>query len=147
MAEVALRPVDDPDLDALFDQMRDPESVRMAAFTAENPDDRTAFDVHMPKVRTLPEVTNRIITLDGRLVGSIASFVVDGDTEVTYPRHRGIGGDGNQVGEVHHAPALRPPHLVAKVARPVPGAADPDVTGWRLAQVPGEEPGSSVDLE
>ena len=57
MAEVALRPIDDSDLDALFEQMRDPESVRMAAFTAENPDDRTAFDVHMAKVRTLPEGT------------------------------------------------------------------------------------------
>ena len=42
MAEVALRPIEDSDLDALLDQMRDPESVRMAAFTAENPDDRTA---------------------------------------------------------------------------------------------------------
>ncbi|MEU4561792.1 hypothetical protein AB0F72_25700 [Actinoplanes sp. NPDC023936] len=31
MGEVALRPVDDSDLDALFDQMRDPESVTMAA--------------------------------------------------------------------------------------------------------------------
>ena len=84
MAEVALRPVDDSDLDALFEQMRDPESVRMAAFTAENPDDRTAFDVHMAKVRTSPEMNIRAVTVDGRLVGSIGSFVVDGDTEVTY---------------------------------------------------------------
>jgi RimJ/RimL family protein N-acetyltransferase len=30
---IALRPVADADLDALFDQMRDPESVWMAAFT------------------------------------------------------------------------------------------------------------------
>ena len=64
MAEVALRPIDDSDLDALFEQMRDRESVRMAAFTAENPDDRTAFDVHMAKVRTLPEVTTRAVTVD-----------------------------------------------------------------------------------
>jgi hypothetical protein len=35
VAEVALRPIDGSDLDALFEQMRDPESVRMAAFTAE----------------------------------------------------------------------------------------------------------------
>ena len=46
--------------------------------------DRTAFDVHMAKVRTLPEATTRAVTVDGRLVGSIASFVVNGDTEVTY---------------------------------------------------------------
>jgi hypothetical protein len=77
VAEVALRPIDDSDLDVLFEQIRDPESVRMAAFTAENPDDRTAFDVHMAKVRTLPGATTRAVTVDGRLAGSIASFVVD----------------------------------------------------------------------
>jgi hypothetical protein len=38
MAGVALRLIDDSDLDALFDQMRDPESVQMAAFTAKDPD-------------------------------------------------------------------------------------------------------------
>jgi len=52
--EVALRPVDDSDLDALFEQMRDPESVRMAAFTAEDPDDRTAFHTHMARIRASP---------------------------------------------------------------------------------------------
>jgi RimJ/RimL family protein N-acetyltransferase len=76
VAEVALRPVDDSDLDALFGHMRHPEAVRMAAFTAEDPDDRTAFDAHMAKVRASPEVINRAITVDGRLVGSIASFVI-----------------------------------------------------------------------
>jgi RimJ/RimL family protein N-acetyltransferase len=94
MAEVALRPIEDSDLDALFEKMRDPESVRMAAFVAENPDDRAAFDVHMAKVRALPEVTNRAVTVDGRLVGSIASFVVDGETEVTYWIDRSFWGQG-----------------------------------------------------
>jgi RimJ/RimL family protein N-acetyltransferase len=94
VADVALRPIDDSDLDALFDQMRDPESVRMAAFTAEHPDDRTAFDVHMAKIRRSPEVTMRAITADGRLVGSIASFVVDADTEVTYWIDRSYWGQG-----------------------------------------------------
>src|SRR6266566_6174594 len=32
VVEVALRSVEDSDLDALFDQMRDPKSVQMAAF-------------------------------------------------------------------------------------------------------------------
>jgi hypothetical protein len=41
VAELAPRPVEDADLDDLFKQGRDPESVRMAAFTAENPDDRS----------------------------------------------------------------------------------------------------------
>ncbi len=94
MAEVALRPVEDGDLDGLFAQMRDPESVRMAAFTAEDPDDRAAFDAHMAKVRAAHDVTMRAVTRDGRLVGSIAAFVVDGDAEVTYWIDRPVWGQG-----------------------------------------------------
>ena len=94
MTDVALRPIDDSDLDALFDQMRDPESVRMAAFTPEDPDNRTAFDTHMKRVRARPDVTMRAVTADGRLVGSIASFVVDGDVELTYWIDRSFWGQG-----------------------------------------------------
>jgi RimJ/RimL family protein N-acetyltransferase len=94
MAEVALRPVDDADLDALFDQMRDPESVRMAAFTAKDPNDREAFDTHMSMGRTSPDVTLRAVTRDGHLAGSIASFVADGNTEVTYWIDRSFWGQG-----------------------------------------------------
>ena len=94
MADVALRPIDDSDLDALFEQMRDPESVRMAAFTVPDPDDRVAFDLHMAKLRTSPDVIPRAVTYDGRLVGSVGAFVVDGVTEVTYWMDRSIWGRG-----------------------------------------------------
>jgi RimJ/RimL family protein N-acetyltransferase len=94
VADVALRPIDDSDLDALFDQMRDPESVQMAAFTAKDPNDREAFDTHMSKVRASAEVTSRAVIRGGRLVGSIASFVMDGDTEVTYWIDRSVWGQG-----------------------------------------------------
>jgi RimJ/RimL family protein N-acetyltransferase len=80
---IALRPIEDADLDTLFDQMRDPEAVRMAAFTAENPDDRHAFDAHMARVRSSSAIT-RAVTCDGQLVGSIASFASGDQTEVTY---------------------------------------------------------------
>lgn len=72
---VDLRPIEDSDLDVLFDQMRDPVSVHMAAFTAEDPDDRQAFDAKMARVRTAPDTTTRAVTCDGRLIGTIASFV------------------------------------------------------------------------
>lgn len=94
MADVALRPVVDADLDALFEQMRDPESVRMAAFTARDPDDRAAFDAHMARLRSSADITLRAITLDGRLVGSIGSFVLEGETEVTYWVDRSVWGRG-----------------------------------------------------
>lgn len=92
--DVALRPVEDSDLDALFDQMRDPESVQMAAFTARDPNDREAFDTHMSRVRTSPDTTLRAVTRDGHLVGSIGSFVIDGDTEITYWIDRSVWGQG-----------------------------------------------------
>jgi len=91
---VALRPIEDRDLDALFDQMRDPESVWMAAFIARDPNDRLAFDAHMARLRASPEITMRAVTRDGQLVGSVASFVVDGDTEVTYWINRAAWGHG-----------------------------------------------------
>ena len=93
MADVALRPVDF-DLPAIFDMMRDPEAVRMAAFTADDPSDRPAFDAHMLRLRTSPDITLRAITADGRLAGTIASFRVDGDTEVTYWLDRAAWGQG-----------------------------------------------------
>jgi RimJ/RimL family protein N-acetyltransferase len=94
MTVVALRPVEDSDLDALFDQMRDPEAVRMAAFTSEDPGDRSAFDAHWAKIRSAPGITQRVVTCDGRLAGSIASFPMDGQTEITYWIDRAFWGTG-----------------------------------------------------
>jgi RimJ/RimL family protein N-acetyltransferase len=91
---VTLRALEDADLDAVFEFMRDPESVRMAAFTAEDPDDREAFDAHWRKVRARTDVTNRVIIGDGRVVGTIACFVVEGDTEITYWVDRSVWGQG-----------------------------------------------------
>jgi RimJ/RimL family protein N-acetyltransferase len=94
MPGVSLRPIDDSDLDALFDQMRDPESVQMAAFTAKDPDDRETFDSRMAKSRTAADGTMRAVIRDGRLVGSIASFVVEDETEITYWIDRSVWGQG-----------------------------------------------------
>lgn len=94
MADVALRPILDSDLDALFEQKRDPESVHMAAFTAGDPNDREAFDAHMSTLLASPDVTVRAITRDGHLVGSIASFVMEGQTEITYWVDRSEWGQG-----------------------------------------------------
>jgi len=91
---IALREVQDDDLDALFEQMRDPQSVQMAAFTPDDPDDRAAFDAHLTRVLNDPEITHRAITEDGRLVGSIACFVIEGDTEITYWLDRAVWGRG-----------------------------------------------------
>ena len=94
MSVIALRPVEDRDLDALFDQMRDPASVQMAAFSAEHPDDEAAFRAHMTGQRNSPGITLRAITCNGQLAGSIASFVFQGQTEITYWIDRAAWGRG-----------------------------------------------------
>jgi RimJ/RimL family protein N-acetyltransferase len=94
MSDVGLRAVADEDLDALFAMTRDPVAVRMAAFTRPDPDDRAAFDEHMARVRASPQNRTRAVTVGGDLVGSIASFVMDGETEITYWIDRAWWGRG-----------------------------------------------------
>jgi RimJ/RimL family protein N-acetyltransferase len=93
-SQITLRPVADADLDALFAQMSDPMSVRMAAFTGPDSPSRAAFGAHMDRIRSSPEIVHRAIECDGELVGTIASFVIEGDTEVTYWIDRAHWGRG-----------------------------------------------------
>ena len=94
MSQVALRPVEVGDLDAIFEQMRDAESVRMAAFTPRDPNDRRAFDAHMAKIMSSPENRLRAVVRDSRLVGTVGSYVSEGATEVTYWIDRTCWGQG-----------------------------------------------------
>ena len=94
MTAVALREVRDEDLNGLFEQMRDPEAVWMAAFTAEDPDDRAFFEARLAHMQDAPGTTLRAITCDGRLAGMAATYVLDGGTEVTYWVDRALWGRG-----------------------------------------------------
>ncbi|MFI5733497.1 GNAT family N-acetyltransferase [Kribbella sp. NPDC051587] len=94
MTEVELRDVEDHDLDALFEMMRDPESVRMAAFTARDPNDRAAFDAHVARLRSSSDLTFLAIVRDGELVGTVGSWVAEGEREVTYWIDRPFWGQG-----------------------------------------------------
>jgi RimJ/RimL family protein N-acetyltransferase len=94
MTEVELRDVEDRDLDALFEMMRDPESVRMAAFTARDPKDRAAFDAHLARLRSSPDLTFLAIARDGEFVGTVGSWVAEGEREVTYWIDRAFWGQG-----------------------------------------------------
>ena len=91
---VALRPLEDRDLDEIFRQMTDAESIRMAAFTPENQGDHDAFLERMARIRADPSTVNRAIEADGTFVGTVASFVLDGEREVTYWVDRSVWGKG-----------------------------------------------------
>ena len=79
-----LRTVRDSDLDAIFDIEREPEGVRMAAFTAPDPHDRARFDEHWQRIRASPEIVARTVVDDGVVVGHVAVFGPPDEREVTY---------------------------------------------------------------
>jgi RimJ/RimL family protein N-acetyltransferase len=81
---VSLRPIEDRDLDTIYQQVTDPESIRMAAFTAQDQTDRRAFLNRMSRLRADTSVWNRVIDVDGAVAGTIGSFRIDDRREVTY---------------------------------------------------------------
>ena len=81
---ITLRTFADGDLDALFIWESDPHAVQMAAFTRANPSDRSAFDAHYERVRSDPSNTLLAIEDDGEFVGTVGSFTMEGEREVTY---------------------------------------------------------------
>lgn len=93
---VSLRPLEDGDLDAIYQQATDPESIRMAAFTAEDPADRRAFRDHMARVRANTDGSYQVVEVDGAVAGTIASFRMEGRLEVTYWADRAQWGKGSR---------------------------------------------------
>jgi RimJ/RimL family protein N-acetyltransferase len=93
--DVVLRAVEDGDLPVFFGQMADPEGVRMAAFTAEDPSDRGYFDAHWRRIRQDPAVHARtVVGSGGEVVGQVAAFGPPQEREVTYWLGREYWGRG-----------------------------------------------------
>ena len=65
---VSLRPLEDRDLDTIYEQVTHPELVRMAAFTADDPRRRSrrariAERAPLPERRGLPPIPHQIVTV------------------------------------------------------------------------------------
>jgi RimJ/RimL family protein N-acetyltransferase len=83
--EVVLRETIDADVPVFFAQMQEPEGIRMAAFTPEDPSDSARFQAHWARIRQDPAVVARTIVGDsGQVVGHAAVFGPPGEREVTY---------------------------------------------------------------
>jgi RimJ/RimL family protein N-acetyltransferase len=122
--DIALRSVHDSDLPVFYRHTNDPESLRMAAFTARDPADRAAFDAHWERIRSASDVVTRTVLVDGDVVGSTAVYGKPGEREVTYWIDRAYWGRGIATA------ALRA--LLAEVRdRPLFARAAADNTGSR----------------
>jgi RimJ/RimL family protein N-acetyltransferase len=119
-----LRRLTDADLDTLFEWERDPVAVQLAAFTRDDPSDRDAFDAHYRRVRGDESNTLLAVELDGCFVGTVSSFTVEGDREVSYwidPARWGEGIATAALAALLAIETTRP--LVARVAEHNVGSA------------------------
>lgn len=92
--DLTLRDVVDADLPIFFEQQREPEGVAMAAFTAKDPADRSAFETHWSKNRADRSIVMKTIVADGRIAGHVAAFGPPSEREVTYWLGREFWGRG-----------------------------------------------------
>ena len=85
MLSVSLRDVRDDDLPVFFALANDPEALRMAAFTAKDPADRSHFEAHWARIRADPSVIARTVVGEaGEIVGHAGVFGPPEEREVTY---------------------------------------------------------------
>jgi RimJ/RimL family protein N-acetyltransferase len=88
--------LEEQDLDALFEQQRDPDANRMAVFGPADPDNRTAFDRHWAQIRADSSTEVRVIEADGEVAGSVSRWRDESldAPEVTYWLGRRFWGRG-----------------------------------------------------
>lgn len=80
---IELRDVVESDLPVFFGYQRDETSARMAAFGTRDPD-ASAYAARWRKGLADPSTTHKTIVVDGRVVGFVATFRLEGKLEVTY---------------------------------------------------------------
>jgi RimJ/RimL family protein N-acetyltransferase len=94
MPTVRLRPVDDADLDQVFELESDREGADMIAFLPREPGDRDAFDTHWARLRTDRDIRTWVIEAEGGFAGYAISFLFDGERQVGYWVRRELWGQG-----------------------------------------------------
>lgn len=92
--DIKLRPTEIADLDTLFQFQLDKEGGYLAAFMPNDPTNKSAYIEKYTKLLNDPTVNNQTILIDNIIVGSIAKFVMEGDTEITYWIDRKFWGQG-----------------------------------------------------
>ncbi|MGZ3885183.1 MAG: GNAT family N-acetyltransferase, partial [Bacteroidia bacterium] len=80
---ITLTKTEKDDLNVFFRFQLDKEANYMAAFTARDPADKNAYIEKYTRHLSDPSIHMRTIKVHNDIVGSIAKFVMEGDTEIT----------------------------------------------------------------
>jgi ribosomal-protein-alanine N-acetyltransferase len=82
--EITLRKTEAADLEFFFIFQLDKEANYLAAFTAKDPNDKTAYIEKYTKFLTDPTINMQTIKVNDVIAGSIAKFEMEGEAEITY---------------------------------------------------------------
>jgi len=92
--KVALRKSIESDLEIFFINQADEEANYMAAFTAENPNDKEAYLAKWTKLLGNTTINMQSIIYENKVVGCVVKYVMEGDAEITYAIHKDYWGKG-----------------------------------------------------
>jgi ribosomal-protein-alanine N-acetyltransferase len=81
---IILTKTEKADLNVLFEFQLDAEANYLAAFTAKDPTNKKAYLEKYTPFLSDPSIHMCTIHMDGRIAGSIAKFVMEGDAGITY---------------------------------------------------------------
>jgi RimJ/RimL family protein N-acetyltransferase len=93
-SSVRLRAVLETDLPRFFEHQLNPEANRMAAFTRDDPTDRSVFLAHWHRILADDAFITRTVVVGGDVAGHVVCFPTSGEREITYwidSRHWGKG--------------------------------------------------------
>ncbi len=83
-SQLKLRQTEKSDLEFFFQFQLDKEANYLAAFTSKDPTDKEAYIEKYTKHLDDPTINMQTILVDETIAGSIAKFIMEGDTEITY---------------------------------------------------------------
>jgi RimJ/RimL family protein N-acetyltransferase len=81
---IELRDMNEGDLALFFKYQCDPQAVQMAAFTAKDPSDKTAFMAHWVKIMADESIIIKTILAGGQVAGHVLVHRWFGEPEVSY---------------------------------------------------------------
>jgi RimJ/RimL family protein N-acetyltransferase len=81
---VQLRDVIEADIPIFFEQQRDPEAIRMVAFTRPGHPDPAAFAAKWAKILADDGTTKKTVLLDDQVAGNVLCFDYSGKPSVGY---------------------------------------------------------------
>jgi len=97
---VQLRDVSPTDLGIFFLHQTDKLASRMAAFTAEDPRDRAAFQCHWDQILSDRHARNQTVVWRGKVAGYVSRFELFGKPSIAYWVAREFWGQGNATAAV-----------------------------------------------